>query len=239
MKPSLLTSLLIEIKLLATRRRCDTCGRWDNRIRTTIEGKTGYVCERCWMADFSAGGTGYFYSFISREAGISMTVRDLLQRERFDCAAILRHGFTDYMRDYEVIVAARGRPWTDVHKYQFVGCVEAYYETNIGEHINQCLSDDFIYCKDYPDKPEPKGFIWGVRWSEGTLTYVEDGERAKYWSEIIGRKMHEVKIGTNAYYLHLVFADIRYAFLGHEPEVQFPKDYPLKVTEITEDGGVS
>ena len=55
-----------------------------------------------------------------------LTVRELLEREDFFDAAILRHGFVDYMRDYEVIVASRnGPPYTDVHRYLFVGCAEA------------------------------------------------------------------------------------------------------------------
>ena len=56
-----------------------------------------------------------------------ITVKELLKREDFFDAAIVRHGFTDYIRDYEIIVAARnGPPNTDVHKYQFIGCVEAH-----------------------------------------------------------------------------------------------------------------
>ncbi|MBA4385271.1 MAG: hypothetical protein C0410_11090 [Anaerolinea sp.] len=172
------------------------------------------------------------------------TVKEILEREEFSDAAILRHGFTDYMRDYDVIVGARnGPPNTDVHKYQFVGCVEARYETKLGKDFLLSITDDFVFSgPDYPDKPDPNGFIWGVRFAEtwvgGGLKYIHSGERAKHWSKIIGREMHEVIIDTNAYVLQLVFADIRYAFLGHEPEVQFPKDYPLKISEITKDGGV-
>ena len=175
---------------------------------------------------------------------MSITVKELLEREEFDYAVIMRHGFTDYMRDYEIIVSARnGPPNTDVHSYQFIGCVEAHYETKLGKDFELSISDDFVYSgPDYPDKPDPDGFIWGVRYAEtwvGGLKYIEKGERSTYWSKILERNMHEVLIGTNAYSLRLVFADIRYAFLGHEPEVQFPKDYPLKSNEITKDGGVS
>lgn len=175
---------------------------------------------------------------------MSITVKEILKREDFYDAAIMRHGFTDYMRDYEIIVGARnGPPNTDMHKYQFIGCVEAHYETKLGRDFELSIQDDFVYSgPDYPNKPDPDGFIWCVRFAEtwaGGLKYIDHGERAKYWSKAIGRNMHEVTIETNAYLLRLVFADIRYAFLGHEPEVQFPKDYPLKVNEVTKDGGVS
>jgi len=39
-----------------------------------------------------------------------LTVRELLQREDFFDAAVVRHGFVDDIRDYEVIVANRGGP---------------------------------------------------------------------------------------------------------------------------------
>lgn len=174
---------------------------------------------------------------------MSLTVKELLQREGFSDAAVLRHGFTDYMRDYEILVGARyGLPNTDIHRYQFIGCVESHYETKLGKIFEQSISDEFVYSgPDYPEKPDPDGFIWGVRFADAYpgLKYVEDGKRAEYWSQKTGRKMHEILLETNAYFLRLVFADIRYSFLGHEPEVQVPKDYPLKVDEVTEDGGVS
>ena len=60
------------------------------------------------------------------------TVEEFLERETFFDAAILRHGFTDYMRDCEVIVSGHdGPPRTDVHRYQFIGCVEARVETRV------------------------------------------------------------------------------------------------------------
>ena len=171
-----------------------------------------------------------------------ITVKELLEREDFFDAAIVRHGFTDYMRDYEVIVAARnGPPNTDVHKYQFIGCVEAHCQTKLNSDFTQSLSDEFVYSgPDYPEKEDPPGFIWGVRFADAYpgLTYVENGERSEYWSKLLGRKMHEVVIETNAYILRLVLADVRYAFLGNEPDVVLSKDMPLSVVDETSDGGV-
>ena len=128
-----------------------------------------------------------------------------------------------------------------MHKYQFVGCVEANYETKLREGFTQSLSDKHVYsAPDYPDKEVPDGFIWGVRFAEAYpgLTYVENGERAEYWSRLLRRKMHEILLETNCFHLRLVFADVRYAFLGHEPEVVLSKDMPLEVGEKTSDGGV-
>jgi len=174
-----------------------------------------------------------------------LTVRDLLERETFFDAAILRHGFVDYMRDYELLVSARdGPPNTDIHRYLFVGCVEATFETKV---VNAAwFSDAFVFAgPDYPDKDEPDGFIWGVRHADAYpgLTYLDRGPRAAHWSEKLARPMHEVRLETNAYVLRLVFADIRYAYMGREGENLPPrsKDYPIPVVDAnrTSDGAVS
>ena len=163
------------------------------------------------------------------------TVKELLEQEDFFDAAVLRHGFTDYMRDYEIIVAARnGPPNTDVQKYQFVGCVEAHYQTELGHGFTRSLSDEHVYSGPaYPDKEEPCGFIWGVRFAESYpgLTYVENGERAQHWSEVLERKMHEVFLERKAYNLRFVLADGRYTYLGNESEITLSMDMPLVVGE--------
>lgn len=176
-----------------------------------------------------------------------ITVKQLLQREDFFDAAILRHGFTDYMRDYELIVGARdGPPHTDMHKYQFVGCVVAQYHIPLarpdaGPALARSFPDDFVFSgPDYPAKDDPQGFIWGVRCTIAYpgLTYIDDGAFAEQWSKLLGRTMHEVVVETNLFLLRLVFADVRYAFLGHTPAVTIQKDMPLNGSEITLDGGI-
>lgn len=174
---------------------------------------------------------------------MSITVKELLLREGFFDAAVLRHGFTDYMRDYEIIVGARnGPPNTDIHKFQFIGCVEAEYHTRVAPPtFSQSLSDNFVYAgPDYPGTQDPDGFIWGVRYSNAYpgLKYLEDGTRAQHWSRLMKRKMHEVVLETEAFHLRLVFADVRYALIGDGPAVIIAKDYPLKPVEETSDGGV-
>jgi hypothetical protein len=175
------------------------------------------------------------------------TVEQVLDRETFFDAAILKHGFTDYMRDYELIVSGRdGPPHTDVHSYQFVGCVEAATETRVAPNVfTRSLPDDFVYSgPDYPDKGDPDGFVWGVRWSCAYpgLKYVRNGTRASVWSKKLGRPMHEVTIETEAFHLRLVFADIRHRFLGHDAPAVLPrKDFPIPPDpgSVTSDGGVS
>jgi hypothetical protein len=175
------------------------------------------------------------------------TVRELLKREDFFDAAILRHGFVDYMRDYEILVGGRdGPPHTDVHRYLFVGCAEAFYETAIEPRaFNTSLRDANVFAgPDYPEEDIPDGFVWGVRYANAYpgLTYVEDGKRAAHWAAAMSRPMHEVLIETEAYRLRIVFADVRHEHLGREGEGAPPRsnDLPIAVreTDRTSDGGV-
>lgn len=112
-------------------------------------------------------------------------VQALLTAEVFFDAAILRHGFTDYMRDYEIIIGGRdGPPNDDLHRYQFIGCVEANYITAVSpETFTRSLPDTFVFSgPDYLDQDEPKGFIWGVRYSNAYpgLTYIEKSPLATH-----------------------------------------------------------
>jgi hypothetical protein len=107
------------------------------------------------------------------------------------------------------------------------------------------LADDFVLSgPDYPEKDDPDGFIWGVRYSSAYpgLTYVAGGEHARVWAARLGRPMHEVLIETEAFRLRLVFADVRYAYLGtlDAPAVMRPKDMPIPsaADQRTADGNV-
>jgi len=165
---------------------------------------------------------------------MSRSVRERLEEHSFVDGAIMRHGFVDYMRDYEILVSALGPyPRDDWHRYHFVGCAEANLVTALKPGtFRRSLPDDFVLSgPDYPEKDDPDGFIWGVRCAVAYpgLSYVEEGEGARKWSETLGMPMHEVLIRTNAFHLRLIFAEFRYAFLGREPDVAVPpKDYPIR-----------
>lgn len=170
-----------------------------------------------------------------------LTVSELLEKESFFDAAILRHGFTDYMRDYEIVFSGFGKYAERIDKVQFIGCVEAICSSRIRpESLAKSLTDEHVHASDHPEKENPDGFIWGVRYSAAYpgLTYIEDGKRARHWSKLLGRTMHEITLETEAFHLRLVFADVRVGFVGLASEIDMPKDYPLPVTDPTVDGGV-
>lgn len=155
--------------------------------------------------------------------------------EDFFDAAIIKHGFADYMRDYEIIVLGMyGPPWDDLHRYQFVGCVEANVRTKVApDAFRKSIGDDFVYSgPEFPDKPDPDGFIWGVRASSSLgMVVVDDSALAATWSEKLNMKMTEVTIDTEAFHIQLVFSELRSEFLGRDPSpLTFTRSNPIKIS---------
>jgi hypothetical protein len=166
------------------------------------------------------------------------SIPELLESQSFDEAAVIRHGFVDYIRDYEIIVTARlGGPLTDIHRYLFIGCVEARYQTAVADAVFvKSLPDSFVYAgPDYVGKPDPDGFIWGVRASRAYpgLSYETPSPLSQEWSNRLGLPMHHVNLTTEAFSLDLVFADVRYACSGNDARFgnDAQRDFPISPIE--------
>src|SRR5262245_29860597 len=82
--------------------------------------------------------------------------------------AILYHGFTDYMRDYEVVIYATSDPRTEIPpvylRYLFKYCVEAIVVSAVSEESwRQSLDDRLI---DDDTGRDMNGYVWGVKWQD-------------------------------------------------------------------------
>lgn len=137
--------------------------------------------------------------------------------------AVAYHGFTDYMRDYEVIVYMTVDPKTGIapahHRYLFRYCVEADCRTTVAPAIwRDSLDERLTHCETGADLD---GYVWGVKWHclypGGRI--VSDSARAAAWAEAIGIDFHEVSLSTNAHELTLVFSDLQVSELdpGYSP----------------------
>ncbi|WP_101789147.1 hypothetical protein [Nonomuraea indica] len=129
--------------------------------------------------------------------------------------ALICHGFTDYMRDYEMIIylpvdsRARIAP---VHlRYLFRHCMEAHVNTALRRDIWQGSLDDRLLGD--PASHEIDGFCWGVRWQNlyPGATIIQDSARARAWGDALGIDMHEVRFEANAHDITLVFSDLQVA----------------------------
>ncbi|MFJ3670493.1 hypothetical protein ACIPSE_28960 [Streptomyces sp. NPDC090106] len=132
--------------------------------------------------------------------------------EAFD-HAIVRHGFTDYMRDYEVVVFMTADPRTGIEpsyvRYLFRHCVEARCETAVpAETWERSLDDRLI---DHETGVDLEGFVWGVKWQPmyPGAKVLPASDASRRWSRALGLDFHEVLIETNTHRLTLIFSELR------------------------------
>jgi hypothetical protein len=168
-----------------------------------------------------------------------MDVREKLDAFSFFDGAILGHGFTDYMRDYDIVAEVDGsgnREGPGRYRYRFTHCVQASYATNLRDDTwRKSWSDAYTGATYWDQNGEPEGydsfvFLWGVRWAGAYpgLIYLEDSTAASDWSQRLGRLMHEITIETNVYSLRLVFHDVVITKLGNEAPILDKVNIPVE-----------
>ncbi|MBO4164970.1 YxiG-like protein [Micromonospora antibiotica] len=127
--------------------------------------------------------------------------------------ALVYHGFTDYMRDYEAIVHVTADPRTEIAptylRYLFRYCVEAHCRTSVPPVTWRASLDDRLI--GHETGVDLDGYVWGVKWHAlypGARVQAESAT-ARSWAEATGLDFHEVLIETNAHVLTLVFSDLQ------------------------------
>ncbi|WP_394616210.1 hypothetical protein JNUCC0626_42105 [Lentzea sp. JNUCC 0626] len=138
--------------------------------------------------------------------------------------ALVFHGFTDYMRDYDVFVHATSDPATGIPpeylRYRFKHCVHAAVTSSVAPQTwRESLDDAFV--DGWEERDDLDGYVWGVRWQVlyPGAKVVADSEAAGTWSQRLGMPMHEVVIEANGHHITLVFADlvVDHVEPGHVP----------------------
>ncbi|HLZ50048.1 MAG TPA: hypothetical protein VKP61_04815 [Candidatus Acidoferrum sp.] len=138
----------------------------------------------------------------------SSEIREELERGQLFDGAIVRHGFTPYLRDYDIVAYFAKGP---EYLYRFSHCPIAEVTTAVPDDVWQrSWGDDFIDYSEWLKSGEPAGYVWGV--CESTVypgaKYIADSRLAQEWTSRLGKQMHEVLIITNGHNLHLVFHDL-------------------------------
>ncbi|TXK35116.1 hypothetical protein [Nonomuraea sp. C10] len=145
--------------------------------------------------------------------------------------SLLRHGFVDHMRDYQLAILPMPDPRTGTTpaplRYLFRYCVQATCTTALPAHTWRVSLDDRL--TTYESGVELDGYVWGVNFQSlyPGATLVSDSPIARSWAAAIGIDFHEVRIETNVHDLTLVFSDLHIEELppptsghGHEFPVQ-------------------
>src|SRR4051794_3351814 len=98
-----------------------------------------------------------------------MTVQEKLDTYSFFDGAILSHGFTTYMRDYEIIAetsASYNKDGARRYSYRFTHCVYAVCTTSVHDDTwRMSWSDTFSDHERWKQAGGPEGFVWGVCWA--------------------------------------------------------------------------
>ncbi|WP_326692257.1 MULTISPECIES: hypothetical protein [unclassified Streptomyces] len=149
-------------------------------------------------------------------------VLEQMLEETFD-QAVVHHGFTNYMRDYEVFVYATADPRTGVGpaylRHLFRYCVEARCETSVSAETWRGSLDERLI--DHETGVDLDGYVWGVKWHclYPGAKVLPESEATRRWSREVGIDFHEVLIETNAHRLTLTFSDLQVSkvAIGYAP----------------------
>lgn len=134
-----------------------------------------------------------------------------LEKHDFFDMAIIYHGFTDYMRDYEVVVfwpASPGGGASLTKRFLFRHCVHADVVTTLSPDTWSKSLDERLIVHD--TEVDLDGYAWGVKWQNAYpgLTVVTESPDADSWSAGVGIPFHEVNIETNCQIFRLIFAEL-------------------------------
>ena len=125
---------------------------------------------------------------------------------------VLAHGFTDYLRDYDVFINVVADPRTGIApahlRYRFTHCVRATAMTSVPPEIWKRSLDPRLIGPDLEDDVD--GYFWGVRWQVlyPGMQLVVDSPEAARWSSEVGISFHEALVEGNGHQLSLVFSDL-------------------------------
>jgi hypothetical protein len=158
--------------------------------------------------------------------------------------AVLFHGFTDYMRDYEIIIYLSSDPASGIPHEQrrllFKYCVHATVETTLTNDTWKRSWDDRLINYDtgselYETAP---GYVWGVKSQDlyPGLKLISASPDADRWSRQLDRPFHQAEAHLNAQRVTLIFSDLEVlpVDVGYSP-FQAP---PLQ-TDILDDSGAT
>jgi hypothetical protein len=137
-----------------------------------------------------------------------MRIDEIKLEDIYD-VAVLRHGFTDYLRDYKFEIEAN---WIGdlAGRYilTFKHCYDLTYKTLVKDDVIKKSWDDiFTDYETWEKNNEPDGFVWGTNWSLAYPGFKElkDSDKAKAWSNRLKKQMSEVKLETNSFEINLIF----------------------------------
>jgi hypothetical protein len=135
--------------------------------------------------------------------------------------ALLGHGFQQHGRDYFWHIQDCLGPDPGEHEIVFTHCVQADYETRVGDGFwHKSWDDVYLDYEKWTAAGEPDEYVWGTNWTNACpgLKIVGDSPIAIDWSKRIGKPFYEITLETDRFFLRLLFHDIRFRKLSESTE---------------------
>jgi hypothetical protein len=148
---------------------------------------------------------------LGEDAAVDSTAIRTAFDDAFDQALVF-HGFTDYMRNYDLYIYATADPRTGIRpqhlRYRFTHCVRAAITSAVPPQVWRESLDERLVGRDRSD--EVDGYVWGVRWQVlyPGISLREDSAQASRWSRDLHLPFHEAVVDTNGHAIALVFSDL-------------------------------
>jgi hypothetical protein len=135
---------------------------------------------------------------------------------------LIFHGFTPYMRDYEMVVYEPVDPNPEYGlvprhlRFLFRYCTEATVTSRARPAVCvRSLSDDLLKVRHV--SRASTGYVWGVEAQElyPGVTVVKGSKGAARWADQLGIAFHEVLVEANSQAIGLVFSEATAAEILH------------------------
>jgi hypothetical protein len=127
--------------------------------------------------------------------------------------SLLYHGYTNYMRDYEMIVYRSADSRSGIQprylRFLFVVCPEASVQSTLEPAVWSRSMDPKLLTERYVTE-ESSGYVWGVQAQElyPGPKVIENSARARRWADSVGVQFYEVDVEGNAHRINLVFSHL-------------------------------
>ncbi|GAB3270404.1 hypothetical protein GCM10027456_57480 [Kineosporia babensis] len=124
--------------------------------------------------------------------------------------ALVYHGYTDYMRDYEVVVQGSADPAAgqNYRRYLFRNCPKVTVTSTVGPEVWARSLEEKLIHQGVPGSNDV--YAWGVRRQAlyPGAGRLETSRETKRWSSRLGVPFYEVTLEGNSHEIHLLFSGL-------------------------------
>jgi hypothetical protein len=142
-------------------------------------------------------------------------------KDIFD-VAILRHGFSEYNRDYDFVFEADSTDESEQSLLRFKHVYELSYVTSVTtDTLKISTNDNFIDYKKWQETGEKEGFVWGVNYALAYpgFTILNNSAKADRWTKVLGFEMFNVTLETETYKIDFVTSDFEIIKLNDKTDL--------------------